>query len=270
MAAADPVLLSVDAVSGVATVTLNRPDSLNALNVAMTQGLRETFSEIAGRRDIRAVLLTGAGDHFMAGGDIRVFAEFNTRPREERPDLARPLIKGVGEAISTLRAMPQPVVACVQGACAGFGLSLANACDMTIAAEDAYFTLAYINIGTSPDGSGSFFLPRLVGPKRAAEIALLGGRFDASTAERWGMVNAIHPRADLEAEATKVVARLAAMPSGALARTKALLNQAMSNDLSTQLNAEEDSFAACTATADWEEGIGAFLERRTPTFNTGD
>lgn len=267
MAAADPVLLHVDAETAVATVTLNRPEALNALDAAMTEGLRETFAEIAGRRDIRAVLLTGAGEHFMAGGDIRVFAEFNTRPPEERPDLARPLIKGVGEAISTLRTMPQPVVARVQGACAGFGLSLANACDMTIAADDAYFTLAYINIGTSPDGSGSFFLPRLVGPKRAAEIALLGGRFDAATAERWGMVNAVHPRADLEAEAAKVAGRLAAMPAAALARTKALLNQSLDNDLAAQLDAEEDSFSACTATADWEEGIDAFLKRRKPAFN---
>jgi 2-(1,2-epoxy-1,2-dihydrophenyl)acetyl-CoA isomerase len=267
--AADPVLLSVDAASGVATVTLNRPESLNALDAAMTEGLRETFSAIAARTDIRAVLLTGTGDHFMAGGDIRVFAEFNTRPREERPDLARPLIAGVGQAITTIRTMPQPVVARVHGACAGFGLSLANACDMTIASDDAYFTLAYINIGTSPDGSGSFFLPRLVGPKRAAEIALLGGRFDAATAERWGMVNAVHARADLEAEAAKIAGRLAALPAGAMARTKALLNQALDNDLAAQLTAEENSFSACTATGDWEEGIDAFLTRRKPAFNQG-
>lgn len=259
------VLLTVE--NGIATVTLNRPQSLNALDMAMAEGLDAAFSALAEDISARVVVLNGAGDHFMAGGDLRLFKGLNAEPRETRPGKVAPLIDQVGRAIARMRALPQPVIASVHGACAGFGLSLANACDMTLASDDSYFTLAYINIATTPDGSGSFFLPRIVGPKRAAEIALLGGRFDAATAERWGIVNAVHPRAAL-AEATVALAeRFKALPGPALARTKALLNRALENDLAAQLDAERDSFAASTATADWEEGIDAFLERRKPAFN---
>lgn len=267
--AADAVLTTTDAETGVATITMNRPESLNALDTAMVEGLEAAFAAIAEDAGIRAVILTGAGDHFMAGGDIRLFKTINDQPRETRGAQVRPIIQAVGRLVTRMRAMPQPVVASVHGACAGFGLSLANACDMTLAADDATFTLAYINIGTVPDGSGSFFLPRLVGPKRAAEIALLGGRFDAATAERWGLVNAVHPREALPAASGALAARLAAMPAQAVARTKALLNGALTNDLPAQLQAEEDAFAASTATGDWEEGIAAFLERRKPAFNAG-
>lgn len=261
------VLLSV--ADGIATVTLNRPQSLNALDMAMAEGLDAAFSALAEDRSARVVILNGAGDHFMAGGDLRLFKSLNAEPRETRPAKVAPLIDQVGRAIAKMRALPLPVIASVHGACAGFGLSLANACDMTVAAEDAYFTLAYINIATTPDGSGSFFLPRLVGPKRAAEIAMLGGRFDAATAERWGLVNAVHPAAELAAATQALAARFKALPGQALGRTKALLNASLANDLATQLDAERDSFAASTATADWEEGIDAFLERRKPAFNQG-
>lgn len=268
MAAADAVLLSTDAETAVATVTLNRPESLNALDIAMVEGLERAFRTLAEEKTARAVVLTGAGDHFMAGGDIRLFKTINQMPPADRDAKVRPIIEAAGRVVTLMRALPQPIVASVHGACAGFGLSLANACDLTVASDDAYFTLAYINIGTTPDGSGSFFLPRLVGPKRAAEIALLGGRFDAATAERWGLVNAVHARADLPAATAALAGRLAAMPAQAIARTKALLNQAMDTSLPDQLLAEEDAFAASTGTADWEEGIDAFLNRRKPAFNT--
>lgn len=261
------VLLSIDA--GIATVTLNRPQSLNALDAAMAEGLDTAFTAIAADASARVVVLQGAGDHFMAGGDLRVFKALNAEPREARPAKVSALIDAVGVVVTRMRRLPLPIIASVHGACAGFGLSLANACDLTVASDDAYFTLAYINIATTPDGSGSFFLPRIVGPKRAAEIALLGGRFDAATAERWGLVNAVHPRAELAAQTAALAERLKAMPAGALGRTKALLNTALDNDLPAQLDAERDSFAACTATADWEEGIDAFLDRRKPQFNQG-
>lgn len=265
---ADPaVLLHIE--NAVATVTLNRPQSLNALDMAMAEGLDDAFGRIAGDAAVRVVVVNGAGDHFMAGGDLRLFKSLNAEPRETRPAKVAPLIDQVGRAIARMRALPQPVIASVHGACAGFGLSLANACDMTLASDDAYFTLAYINIATTPDGSGSWFLPRLVGAKRAAEIALLGGRFDAATAEGWGMVNAVHPRADLPAATAALADRFKDLPGGAIGRTKALLNAALHNNLPAQLDAERDSFAASTATADWEEGIDAFLERRKPAFNQG-
>jgi 2-(1,2-epoxy-1,2-dihydrophenyl)acetyl-CoA isomerase len=175
-------------------------------------------------------------------------------------------IHEVHALIISLRRMPKPVVAGVSGAAAGFGMSLMMACDMVLAADNAYFTLAYTLIGTSPDGGSTFALPRIVGAKRAMEIALLGERFDAATAERLGLVNRVVPAAALEAETAKLAARLAAGPTAAYGRTKALLNASLTNTLETQLQREADAFARCASEPDFAEGVRAFVEKRKPQF----
>ena len=158
------------------------------------------------------------------------------------------------------------MIASVRGAAAGFGLSLMLACDLAIAAEDAYFTLAYCLIGTSPDGGSTFALPRTVGCKKAMEIALLGDRFDAATAERLGLVNHVVPVALLEPETMKLATRLAAGPTAVYARTKALLTHSLSNTLESQLQREAEAFAQSAAEPDFEEGLRAFIGKRKASF----
>ncbi len=260
----DPVLV---AQSGpIATVTLNRPASLNALDHAMTEGLLDIFTRLETDSAVRVVLLKGAGEHFMAGGDLKSFAQsLGLEPAERRRRFEH-FIHQMHPLVVTLRRMPQPVIASIRGAAAGFGLSLVMATDLAIAAEDAYFTLAYSLIGTSPDGSGTYHLPRLVGQKKAMEIALLGERFDAKTALALGLVNRVVPGAELESATTALAERLAAGPAHAYGNTKRLINRSLGSTLEAQLQAEAESFADCAATSDFAEGIRAFIEKRKPKF----
>jgi len=250
----------------VATLTLSRPAALNALSADMVKGMRDFVSRVEGDPAVRCVVIQGAGDHFMAGGDLKWFLPAFDKPAEERRRVFEDIVLEVHHSIVTIRRMRKPVVASVRGACAGFGLSLAMACDLVIAADTSTFTLAYNNIGVSPDGGGSYHLPRLVGLKTAMEIALLGDRFDAATAKSRGVVNFVVPVAQLEAETAKLAGRLAASATHALANAKRLLNQSLERSLEAQLQAEADSFADCSTTADMHEGIKAFIEKRKPVF----
>ena len=260
----EPVLLEVS--EGVATVTLNRPEALNALSDDMMAALVEVMARVEADPAARCVVVRGAGDHFMAGGDVKGFHGRLAETPAERGAHFRDKIHGLHPAIAAMRRMPKPVVASLRGAAAGFGLSLALATDLAIAAEDAYFTLAYCLIGTSPDGGSSFHLPRLVGLRKAMEIALLGERFNAETAQRLGLVNWVVPSAELEAETAKLAARLARGPGHALGETKALLNASLDNALEAQLALEVESFASCAATQDFAEGVTAFVEKRSAKF----
>lgn len=251
---------------GIATLTFNRPKALNALNDGITDGAIRFVEQIERDAAVRCLVIRGAGDHFMAGGDLKRFQTFLAMSADERRLTFEREIAEVHRLILMLRRMAKPVIASVQGACAGFGLSLAMATDLIVAAENAYFTLAYVNIGATPDGSGSYFLPRLVGLKKAMEIALLGDRFDAATAARIGIVNFVVPPAELEAATAKLAGRLARGPAIAIGRTKALLNASLERSLESELQAEADSFAACATTDDWAEGIRAFIEKRKPAF----
>lgn len=261
----DSVLLAID--GGIATVTLNRPQALNALDLAMADALRDATERVESDAAVRVVVLQGAGAHFMAGGDIKWFHTMLDAPAAERRSRFERLIAEVHGSVLRLRRMGKPVVAGVHGAVAGFGLSLMNACDLAVAADDAYFTLAYCHIGTSPDGGATYGLPRLVGAKQAMEIALLGDRFDARRALELGLVNRVVPAADLAAETRRLAERLAAGPTAAYAKTKRLLNEAVNRTLAEQLLAEQDSFAASTMTADFAEGVRAFVEKRKPKFS---
>ncbi len=250
----------------VRTVTMNRPKALNALNRELTLGLRDAVFAAEHDPSVRCLVLRG-GEHFMAGGDIKWFGEqIGKRSAAETKIQFESFIHEVHAMILSLRRMPKPVVASVSGAAAGFGLSLMMACDLAIAADSAYFTLAYSLIGTSPDGSSTFSLPRAVGAKRAMEIALLGDRFDAAAAERMGLVNRVVPAAQLEAETNKLAARLAAGPTAVYARTKALLNGSLGSTLETQLQKEAEAFAASATEPDFAEGVRAFIDKRKPQF----
>ncbi len=260
----DSVLLEIR--DAIATVTLNRPESLNALNSDLADGLAAAMASIKTDDAVRCVVLRGAGDHFMAGGDLKAFHGRLQESPEARRAYFHELIGRVHPSIVSMRAMPKPVLVSLRGAAAGFGLSLALAADLAVAAEDAYFTLAYCLIGTSPDGGSSHHLPRLVGLRKAMEIALLGDRFDAAAAERLGVVNWVVPADALDAETDRIARRLAGAASQALGRTKRLLNDSFDNGLAAQLEAERDAFADCASTEDFAEGVGAFIEKRKARF----
>lgn len=253
----------------VATLTLNRPQSLNALNLAMIDDLRQMSARAAFDREVRAVVLRGAGDHFMAGGDLKWFRDQLALSPEERQLRFEEMIAAVHASILNLKSMGKPAIAAVQGAVAGFGMSLMMACDLVVAADNAYFTLAYSNIALSPDGGATWSLPRQVGLKQAMEIALLGDRFDAARALDLGLLNRVVPLAQLPVATQALAQRLAAGPAAALARTKALLNQSLATSLETQLHAEQRAFAACGADPDFSEGLAAFFERRPASYDRG-
>jgi len=260
----DTVLLAVEA--GIATLTLNRPKALNALDAAMVEGLANALDRIEAEAGIRVVVIQGSGNGFMAGGDLRGFSEWLDLPPPERKLRFERFISTVHPQILRLRRLPQPVLASLHGPVAGFGLSLMLACDLAVAAENSVFTLAYSLIGTSPDGGSSFFLPRQVGLKKAMEIALLGDRFDAASALKLGLVNEVVPLDRLKDKTREIAARLAAGPAEAYAATKRLLNGSMTVTLEIQLQSEIESFAHCSETEDFVEGITAFLEKRTAHF----
>ncbi len=260
----DAVLLHRD--GSVATLTLNRPNALNVLDHAMIDALIMHTAAIAADDSLRVVVLRGAGRHFMAGGDIRLFAASLGEPPAIRRAGFERMIERLHAAIETLHRMPQPVVGRVHGAVAGFGLSLMNACDLVIAADDAYFASAYSQIGLTPDGGGSWALPRLVGMRKAMEIFLLGERFGAAEALALGIVNRVVPATELDAATEAVVRAIATGPILALRNTKRLVRDSLGRTLSEQLRAEAASFGACAGTADFVEGVTAFLAKRPPQF----
>jgi 2-(1,2-epoxy-1,2-dihydrophenyl)acetyl-CoA isomerase len=260
----DSILLTRD--GPVATLTLNRPAALNALDLTMVDALVATTAEVAADDALRAVVVRGAGRHFMAGGDIRSFAEQLPLPPAERQASFQRMVERMHVAIEHLHRMPHPVVGCVQGAVAGFGLSLMNACDLVVAADNTYFASAYRHIALTPDGGGSWALPRVVGTRKAMEIMLLAERFDAPEALRLGLVNRVVPVDGLDAALDAVVRSLVAGPVQALRNTKRLVRDSLDRSLSEQLQAEAVSFGRCTATPDFVEGITAFLGKRAPEF----
>jgi len=251
---------------GVSTITLNRPKALNALDRNLTVGLRDAVFAAEQDASVRCLVIRG-GEHFMAGGDLKWFDELvRSRASAENRIQFEGFVNEVHALIISLRRMPKPAIAAVSGAAAGFGMSLMMACDLVIAADNAYFSLAYTLIGTSPDGGSTFALPRIVGAKKAMEIALLGERFDAATAERLGLVNRVVPFASLDRETTKLAARLAAGPTAVYGRTKALLNASLNASLESQLQREAEAFAQSAAEPDFAEGIRAFVEKRKPQW----
>lgn len=257
----------LDVADGVATLTLNRPDVLNVLSVAMMEDLANTVRELSTRKDVAVVVIVGAGGHFMAGGDLKDFStKLHLSPEARLATFKAMIVQYINPTVEMLQGLHQPVVAKVRGACAGFGLSLMAGCDLAICADNTTFTTAYAAIGLSGDGGASYFLPRIVGRRKAAELLLLGERFDAAEALRLGLVNrSVAPDA-LDDEVAKLVARLKAGPRHTYGEIKRLLAASHDNQLESQLQSEAEAFARCGATMDFAEGVTAFLEKRKPTF----
>lgn len=243
----------------IAHLRFNRPEVLNALDLPSANAFLAACQDISADASVRVVVVSGEGRAFIAGGDLAAM-------RDNPVDTAWALIQPMHAAIRLLADLPAPVIASLHGAVAGGGLGVALACDLAIAAEGTRFNLAYVNIGTSSDCATSWALPRLVGTRKAMEIALLGETFDADEALRLGLVNRVVPAAELEAETQKLARRLADGPPLALAKLKRLVRDSLDRDLSAQLDAEAEGFLACAATADFAEGIAAFFEKRRARY----
>lgn len=259
----DPVLF--ERVGAIANIRLNRPAVLNALDEPTVLGLRDAVRAAAADTAVRVVVLSGEGRGFMAGGDIAVFRTAGA----DAPRVVGRLIEPLHQTIRLLATMPQPVLASLHGPVAGAGMSLALASDLAIAAADTRFSLAYARIGTSPDGGATWSLPRIVGLRKALELALLPDLIDVAEALRLGLVNRVVPPADLAAETERLARRLADGPAFAFARIKALLRGSLESGLSDQLDAEAAAFQACAGTGDFAEGVAAFLDKRPARFTGG-
>jgi 2-(1,2-epoxy-1,2-dihydrophenyl)acetyl-CoA isomerase len=248
---------------GVGRITLNRPETLNAWHADFGRELRRAIEEDAADPSVRAVLVTGAGRGFSSGADLRAGFEpaDDGMPNiaKELNDLYHPIIVGV-------RRIEKPVVAAVNGPAVGIGASLAFACDLVLAAESAYFGLAFVNIGLMPDGGSTLFVPTAIGKARAFQMALLGERIEAQRALDWGLVNYVHPDDRLLDEANALAQRLAAGPTRSYAGSKRALNQMLYPDLDGQLSLEAELQHGLARTRDFQEGALAFLEKREPVF----
>ena len=251
--------LRLERSGAIATLSFNRPGALNAIDVPMATALLSAVRAIAEDASVRCVVLRGAGKGFMAGGDL---ATLRADPVQGAIDILTPL----NQALLLMAQMNAPVIAQVHGAAAGAGLSLVLMADYVIAAEGTRFNLAYINLGTSCDVGASWALPRLVGLRRALEIAMLGETYSAQEAERLGLVNRVVPAADLGAAVQALAQRLASGPTLAHGHMRRLMRNAFDHDLPTQLAAEAEAFVACAHSADLPEGIAAFHAKRPATF----
>ncbi|BAS25881.1 enoyl-CoA hydratase-related protein [Limnochorda pilosa] len=264
--AGETVLLRVDA--EVATITLNRPEVLNALDLTVAEALAEVLESCEGDLGVRAVILTGADRGFCAGGDMRAawqHVQAGGDPRAFFRELTVPLHR----AITSIRRMEKPVVAAVNGAAGGAGMSLAAACDLRVAAEGAKFRQAYTSIGLVPDGGWTATVPHLVGAARAAELLLLDPVLDARQALAWGLVHEVVPDADLPARVRDLAARLAQGPTSAYGGAKALVNAALLPTLKDQMERERWRIIEQGAGSDFAAGLSAFIEKREPRFRVG-
>ena len=246
---------------GGAGVTLDRPSVLNSIDVGMARALAAAITHAEATAGVRALLLQGAGRAFCAGGDVSHFDG-----GEPYSEVADRMMSHFHPALLTLATSRLPTVAAVHGAVAGAGMALMLACDFALAATDTRFTLAYPKIGATIDGGASWFLPRLVGTRKAKELALLSGQIDAATAADLGLVTRITDADALDEEASALARQLAVGPSAAYAAIKGLIDTSYARDLGGQLDAERNAFVDIAATADFAEGLGAFLAKRTPSF----
>jgi 2-(1,2-epoxy-1,2-dihydrophenyl)acetyl-CoA isomerase len=249
---------------GVARITLNRPDVLNSFNRAMAAELRDALDTVAREDALRAVLLTGAGRGFCAGQDL---AEASPRPDGSLPDLGDFVREGYNPIIRGIRTLEKPVVCAVNGVAAGAGANLALACDIVLASRDASFIQSFAKIGVIPDSGGTFLLPRIVGLQRASALAMLADRVSAEQACEWGMVYRVVEPALLADAAWTTAVHLAGQPTRGLGLIKRGFNRSLGIDLEAQLEYEEELQREAGRTADYAEGVRAFLAKRKPEFH---
>ena len=246
-----------------ARILLNRPEALNAWNEQFGRDLLDAVTTVAQDESIRALMITGAGRGFSSGADLK---EQRSEGEGGVPDLSARLREIYHPIITGLREMPKPVVAAVNGPAVGIGCSLALAADLIVAAESAYFLLAFVNIGLVPDGGSTAFLPARIGYARAAEMAMLGERVPADQALEWGLINRVVPDEDLAGAGDALLQLLAKGPTTSYAGAKRLLNRRMYAGLAEQLEAEADQQREQGSTQDFAEGVMAFVQKRPPNF----
>ena len=252
-----PLLIERD--GAVVVLRFNRPKSLNAVDVPMAQAFLQAARALARDKSVRAVVLCGAGKGFMAGGDL---ATLSANPRQAAVDLIGPL----HEALTVLAGIDAPLVAQVHGVAAGAGLSLMLQADFAIAAEGTRFNMAYVNIGASCDVGASWALPRLIGLRRALEVAMLGETLDSTQALELGLLNRVVPAAELQAQAMAFAQRLSKGPTVALGRVRRLMRSSFDRDLPAQLDAEASAFVQCAQTEDFRIGVDAFFAKQPARF----
>lgn len=247
---------------GVARLTLNRPDKLNSFNVAMHLEVREALVAAA-RPEVRVLVLTGAGRAFCAGQDL---SDRQTAPDAEPPDLGETIGNYYAPLVRQIRALDKPVIGAINGVAAGAGCNVALACDLVIAARSASFLQPFCRLGLVPDAGGTWWLPRLVGPARAAGLAMLGEKLSAEQAAAWGLILKCVDDEHFAAEVDGLAAQFASAPTLGLARTKRALQQSWANTLDEQLDLERDLQRELGRSHDYAEGVSAFLGKRTPRF----
>jgi 2-(1,2-epoxy-1,2-dihydrophenyl)acetyl-CoA isomerase len=249
----------------VATIELNRPQALNAWNKQFGLDLLAAVRRVGEAESVRAVLIVGAGRAFSSGADLKDFGADLTP--DGRPDVYKTLTERYHPIMHAVRELPLPVVACVNGPAVGIGCSLALCCDLVLAAQSAYFLLAFVNIGLVPDGGSSLFVPTRVGMARATEMSMLGERVSAEQALQWGLVNRVVPDERVREEAAALAARLAAGPTRAYAGAKRQLNSWLYARMDEQLELEAQIQREMAGSDDLVEGVTAFVEKRPPRFS---
>jgi 2-(1,2-epoxy-1,2-dihydrophenyl)acetyl-CoA isomerase len=249
-----------------ATIELNRPESMNAWNKQLGVDLLAAVEQVAADDDLRAVCVTGAGRAFSSGADLKDMSSREELTPEGRPDVYKVLTERYHPIITGLRTMPKPVLAAVNGPAVGIGLSLALAADLIVARESAYFLLAFVNIGLTPDGGSSLFVPERIGFTRAAEMAMLGERVPAPRAAEWGLINRVFPDDAFAAESEALLDRLAAGATASHAGTKRQLNAWLFERMDAQLELEAQIQREMAGSDDFLEGVSAFLQKRGPRF----
>lgn len=254
--------LNFEMSKGVATITLNRPDAANAMHLGLMKDLMHAAIRCDEDASIRAVIVTGAGKFFCAGGDLGAFKESG----DQVPALLKEMTVYLHAAISRLARMNAPVIAAVNGTAGGAGMSLACATDLALAAESAKFTMAYTNAGLVPDGSSTYFLPRLIGHRRTQELMLTNRVLTAQEALEWGLLMKVVPDGEVLNEARGLAEKLAAGPTSAYGATKRLLMGSATESLESQMELEARAIAGAARGHDAKEGIAAFLEKRKPVF----
>jgi 2-(1,2-epoxy-1,2-dihydrophenyl)acetyl-CoA isomerase len=261
-----PELLT-EVADGIATITFNRPHARNALTASMVQAMIDFMRICEQREDVRCIVMTGAGDHFMAGGDVAGFARAVDAEPDARQRDFEDRARSAMALFTVMERIPKPIVAKVRGAVAGAAVGWVAASDFVIASESALFLVAHIALGTSPDGAVTWHLPRAVGLRKAKEMCLLGDRLSAADALAAGLVNRVVADDRLDAEVATLAGRLAKGPTKAIGATKLLLNQAAQNAQGVQMELEAQSFGRCAASGDFAEGVRSFIEKRKPRFS---
>ena len=255
--------IKLDRDAGVAVLILDRPDSFNAMSLELPRELSEAARECDTDPAVRAVIITGRGKAFSVGGDLASFKDAGDRV----PYLLKEMTTHLHAAISRLARMSAPVIAAVNGPAAGAGMSLACSADMTLAARSAKFTMAYTAVGLTPDGSSTFYLPRIIGMKRTKELMLTNRSLTAEEAQAWGLVNTVVDDEAVMDEAAKLATRLAQGPTAAYGEVKRMLVGTTSESLEGQLELESRAISDSSRTEDHQEGRAAFFEKRKPEFN---